>query len=81
MFNFLVEMQPLVLLIGNAHICSSKTHKLNKLWPYDTLVTPLLYGVEIWGKNPNKANNLKDLERPLGPVLVHVIIRKSLVPS
>ena len=28
-----------------------------KLWLYATLVTPLLYGVETWGKSLNKANN------------------------
>ena len=47
---------------------------------FDTLVTPnLLYGVETWEPSLNKANNKKDLERPLVSMIVHIIKSKASV--
>ena len=44
-------------------------------------MTPtLLYGVEAWGPSLNKANNLKDLERPLVSMIARMIKSKASMP-
>ena len=48
---------------------SSKSHKLN-CGCFDTLVSqPFLLGLETLGPSLNKANNEKDMERPIVPMI------------
>ena len=73
-----MDIQPLVLSKDNVHICSFKSHELNNC---ETIVKQtLLYGVETWGSSLNKANNWKDLERPLLSTIARIIRSKALMP-
>ena len=55
-------------------MCTFAVPRAAKLGLFDTLLTPtLFYGVEMWGPILNKANNWKDLERPLVIIIARMI--------
>ena len=67
MLNFLMDMQPSVIL---KCACIQFQELQTKMWLFDILVTPTFpYRVETKELNLNKGNNWKDLEEPLAPMI------------